>query len=277
MQRLDGSQSAVIFVVSDSIGETAEQVARAAASQFERCQPDIRRMPYVEDDRAILAVLDEAGRTDRSIIIYTMIVPRLRDLLAEEAHRRQIPAVDIMGPVMDAFATVMAGAPKLEPGLIRRLDEEYFRRIEALEFAVKYDDGKDPRGALRADVVLVGVSRSSKTPVSMYLAHRGYRTANVPLIPELEPPAELFMLKRGVVVGLTLDAEKLLEIRQERLKTIGLENNSQYANMGRILEELRYARSVFTRLGCPVIDVTHKAVEETANMVLEIMRKGEKR
>jgi regulator of PEP synthase PpsR (kinase-PPPase family) len=150
------------------------------------------------------------------------------------------------------------------------MDEMYYRRVEAVEFAVRYDDGKDPRGIELADIVLIGVSRTSKTPLSMYLAHKRIKVANVPLVPEVQPPEELFKAERGKVIGLTINLEQLNQIRTERLKTLGLEGQANYANPERILEELEYADRIMKRLGCPVIEVTNRAVEETASKILEI-------
>lgn len=267
------SEQPVIFVVSDSIGETAELVARAAVSQFNSGHVEIRRFPHVDSADAINEVIDQA-RQQKTIIAYTIIVPELRDHTRRAAEAAGVPGVDIMGPMMDALSLVIDVKPKLKPGLIHKLDEDYFRRIEAVEFAVKYDDGKDPRGALRADVVLVGVSRTSKTPVSMYLAHRRLKVANIPLVPEVPPPQEILLIPPGKVVGLTVSPEQLHSIREERLKTIGLRADANYANLERILQELEYADSVFKKLGCPVVDVTNKAVEETAVRVLEIINRG---
>ncbi len=259
----------IAFVLSDSIGETAEQVTRAAAAQFNAGHIEIRRVPHVHDREAIVEVIEEAKGL-KSIIVFTLIVPELRMFLLEEAHRHSILTVDIMGPMMAALGSLTYIEPKLQPGLMHRMDEEYFRRVEAVEFAVKYDDGKDPRGLLLAEVVLIGVSRTSKTPVSLYLAQRRHKVANVPLVPELPPPEELFSMPRNKVVGLTIKAESLIKIRQERLKTMGLGASASYAGTDRILRETAYAQEVFDRLRCPVVDVTDRAIEETANRVLEI-------
>lgn len=156
---------------------------------------------------------------------------------------------------------------------MRKLDDNYFRRVEAIEFAVKYDDGQDIRGARHADIVLIGVSRTSKTPLSMYLAHKKYKVANVPLVPEIEPPDELFDIPKNKLVGLVITPDKLNEIRAERLKSLGLTTQANYANLDRILEELDYADKVMKRLGCPIINVSNKAVEETADLILAILKK----
>jgi len=267
----------VVFLVSDSLGETAELVARAAASQFNGHRATFHRFPYVDRMETIETIVRRAREEPRSLIVHTLILEDLRRALNEKAQAAGIPVVDIMGPMMAAWMRVAERPPRLQPGLRHRLDEEYFRRVEAVEFAVKYDDGKDPRGLLQADIVLLGVSRTSKTPVSMYLAHRMYKVANVPLIPEVEPPPELYKVPRNRLVGLIIRPEALQRIRRERLKAIGLDEDASYGSMQRIQEELAYAQRIFRELGCPVIDVTNKAVEETANQVLEILARGERR
>ncbi|MFY9139145.1 MAG: pyruvate, water dikinase regulatory protein [Thermacetogeniaceae bacterium] len=269
-------ENTVIYVVSDSLGETAEFVARAAAIQFNANGTfEIRRVPYVNNKDTLEEVMEEASGTC-SIIAYTLVIPELRDELERLAKLHKIPAVDIMGPLMDALAKATSKAPKREVGLLHRLDDQYFRRVEAIEFAVKYDDGKDPRGLLYADVVLIGVSRTSKTPVSMYLAHKRIKAANVPIVPEVEPPAELLKIHPRKIIGLTIQPQLLLQIRQERLKSLGLTTDAEYANMNRIQKELAYADRLMAQLGCPVIDVSNKAIEETASMVLEVYYRGER-
>lgn len=163
--------------------------------------------------------------------------------------------------------------PRYEPGVIYRLDEDYFRKVEAIEFAVKYDDGRDPRGIIRADVVLIGVSRTSKTPLSQYLAHKRLKVANVPLVPEVEPPEELFKISPNKCIGLKISPEKLNSIRTERLKALGLKSEANYANINRIKEELAYSEKVMSRIGCPVVDVSNKAVEETANLISNMFQR----
>ena len=270
----DQRQPWSIFIVSDSIGETAELVARAAASQFNSGRFEIRRFPFVNDVQSAMAIIQQAAAS-RSAIVYTLVQPQLRAIVSDAAQALSIPAVDIMGPVIEAIGRVSEVPPRLEPGLSRRLDEEYFRRVEAVEFAVKHDDGKHPWGLLAADCVLLGVSRVSKTPVSMYLAHRKIKAANLPLVPELEPPAELSAVPAFRLVGLTAEPQYIHEIRRQRLKAIGLKPGSEYAELDRIVRELDYANSVFKNLGCHVIDVTRMAVEETASRILELLRQGE--
>lgn len=266
-----GSAHIVIYVISDSIGETAEQVSKASISQFNTEDYELRRFPYINEEQQIFEILEEA-KNERAAIVFTMVVPELRKILIDEARKLNIPCVDVMTPILNAMETVLQTPSRQEPGLIRKLDERYFKKVEAIEFAVKYDDGKDPRGLKQADIVLTGISRTSKTPLSMYLAHKNLKVANVPLVPEVLPPRELFEIQPRKIIGLTTSPMKLIEIRQERLKALGLKNEANYASMQRILEELEYAEEIMKKLGCPVIDVSTKAVEETAGIILEIFK-----
>ncbi|WP_205668505.1 pyruvate, water dikinase regulatory protein [Ammoniphilus sp. CFH 90114] len=261
-----------VFIVSDSVGETAEVVVKATASQFDGHAIDIRKFPYVEDEGTINELV-LAAKELKAIIAFTLVIPELRTHLKNTAKEQGVTAVDIMSPMIEAMEGVVRKKSKNQPGLVRQLDEEYFRKVEAIEFAVKYDDGRDPRGLLRADVVLIGVSRTSKTPLSMYLANKRYKVANVPLVPEVEPPEELFMIPVKKCIGLTISPDQLNMIRRERLKALGLASQANYASLERIMQELEYAEKVMKRIGCPVINVSNKAVEETSNLILEIIRK----
>lgn len=265
-----------IDVVSDSVGETAEFVAKAVATQFDGGDVEIRRNSYVEDMDDVEEVI-KAAKDACSIIAYTIVVPSLKDYLDKRANDEQILAVDLLEPLINVFKTRFNKEPHHRPGLTRKLDDDYFRKIEAVEFAVKYDDGKDPQALHKADIVLIGVSRTSKTPLSMYLAHKRFKVANIPLVPEVSPPDELFEIPRKNCVGLIISPGKLNEIRTERLKALGLSPQSNYADLERILGELEYADQIMKRVGCPVIDVSNKAVEETAGMILEILKKERSR
>lgn len=266
-------QLPIVYVVSDSVGETAEFVVRAAASQFDGGRVEIRRVSYVDDPEPIREVI-QAAKEVNGFVAFTLVLPHLREFIIEEAVRQDVYLVDIMGPMLQAFQNVFEMEPKRRPGLLHQMDDEYFRRVEAIEFAVKYDDGKDPRGLLRADLVLIGVSRTSKTPLSMYLAHKRLKCANVPLVPEVEPPEELFQISPRKVIGLTISPNELNLIRQERLKSLGLQAQANYASLDRILQELEYAEKLMKKIGCPVINVSNKAVEETASIVLDIVKRG---
>lgn len=260
-----------LFIVSDSVGETAELVVKAALSQFTFHDYEIRRFSFMSEEDQVLEMLEEAD-TKNSIVLFTMVVPAMRSFLVDEINKRNLLSVDLMAGLMDMLEERLAMKPLGEAGLIRKLDEQYFRRIEAIEFAVKYDDGKDPRGLQKADIVLIGISRTSKTPLSMYLAHRNIKVANVPLVPEVTLPKELFEVKPQKIIGLTTDPYRLIEIRKERIKALGLKDNANYASIQRIIEELEYADALMRKFGCPVIDVSARAVEESASIILEICR-----
>lgn len=263
----------VVFVVSDSMGETAQLMARAVLSQFPEAGLRLRRFSHIETLDAARKVV-EAARSQPTLLLFTVIVPEVRRFIQEEARRHGIVAVDIMGPALEGLEELTGRKALLEPGLIRRLDERYFRRVEAVEYAVQHDDGQNPAGYRKADVVLLGVSRSSKTPVSMYLANRGVKVANLPLLPEVPLPRELYRVPVHKIVGLIIRPEKLVEIRRERLRAMGNERGSEYADLRRIQEELAYARRIYRELGCDVLDVTDQAVEETAALVLERVNNG---
>ncbi|MEH6941222.1 pyruvate, water dikinase regulatory protein [Bacillus sp. JJ722] len=267
--------SPIIYVVSDSVGETAELVTKAAVSQFINSSITIKRIPYVEHREDIEEVISLAKLND-AIIAYTLVRPHDREYMKSRSIEEGIVAYDIIGPLMDTLQDTLNLSPVYEPGLVRKLDEDYFKRVEAIEFAVKYDDGRDPRGILRADIVLVGVSRTCKTPLSQYLAHKRFKVANVPLVPEVEPPEELFLVAPEKCIGLKISPEKLNNIRKERLKTLGLGDHAIYANLGRIKEELQYFDSIVEKLKCPVIDVTNKAVEETANNIITMIQNNKR-
>jgi len=266
-------QQPTIYALSDSIGETAELVARATASQFGIDNIDIIRVPYVNSVRQIKEVLKSAASTN-SVVCHTLVSPQLRAAMAELAKANSVRTVDIMGPMIHAVQETTDLTPKLQPGLMHKLDQEYYRRVEAVEFAVKYDDGKNPWGIPKADIVLIGVSRTSKTPLSMYLAHKRIKVANVPLVPEVPPPQELFQIPSKRIVGLVINPEKLNEIRAERLRTMGLGSDATYASIERINEELAHAKAIMNKLCCPVIDVSNKAIEEIANKILAIVQKA---
>ncbi|MBG0917364.1 pyruvate, water dikinase regulatory protein [Exiguobacterium profundum] len=257
----------LVFVVSDSVGETCELVVRAASIQFHENAIETLRIPFVEDEQTIIDVVTQA-KAQQAIIAFTLVNEEHRALLMRLGEAHQVKTVDLLGDLLDVLSSQLKEAPREKPGLIYRLDDDYFRKIEAMEFAVKYDDGRDPRGLKKADIVLVGVSRTSKTPLSQYLALKRYKVANVPLVPESRPPEELFDLPAERCVGLIISPEKLISIRMERLKSLGLKPEADYAQLERINRELEYARGIYERIGCDVIDVTNKAVEETAGIIL---------
>lgn len=262
-----------VFIVSDSTGETAELVCRAALSQFYGFDYEIERFPYVADERNVDELIRVAINEGASVIVYTLASSGLREYLKRRASEVGIFSVDVLGPLISSIEKASGMKATERPGLLRRMDEAYFRRIRAIEFAVKCDDGRYLPGIKNAEVVLIGVSRSSKTPVSMYLAYRGIFAANVPLVPEVDLPKELLEVDRKRIFGLTIAPEKLVQIRQERLKLMGLGPDVSYVKLERIIEELEYAEGVMRRLGVPIIDVTNRAIEETAHEIIHYLER----
>ncbi len=259
-----------IFVVSDSVGETGELTVRAVVSQF---RPNfdnvvIQRFPHVKSMDSIDKIVNMAKK-QKAVIIYTLVEREMRNKLYSTSVENQISAIDLLGPMMELIERSLNEQPLERPGIVHRLDEDYFKKIEAIEFAVKYDDGRDPRGIKLADIVLVGVSRTSKTPLSQYLAHKSLKVANVPLVPEIVPPSELYSVDPKKCFGLVISPDKLNNIRKERLKTLGLSDDAIYAQHSRIEQEIEHFYKIINKIGCEVIDVTNKAVEETANVILE--------
>ncbi|WP_170318233.1 pyruvate, water dikinase regulatory protein [Paenibacillus thalictri] len=261
-------QKLIIFVASDSAGETGEAVVKAAATQFYPKVVEIRRIAFIQDSGAI-ELLIQAAKREHAIIVFTLVVPELREYLLVKARKHHIKTIDLMGNLLQTMEHSFGQEARHKPGMIHPLDEDYFKKVEAVEFAVKYDDGRDFTGILQADIVLVGVSRTSKTPLSMFLAHKTYKVANVPLVPEITPPDLLYTVNNKKIFGLTINPDKLNKIRSERLKMLGLPGNASYANLERISQELEFAQQIMSRIGCTVIDVTNKAVEETASVILE--------
>jgi [pyruvate, water dikinase]-phosphate phosphotransferase / [pyruvate, water dikinase] kinase len=258
----------IVYVVSDSAGETGEHAVRAAAAQFHPLSVQIRRAAFIQSQEAIDAVLT-AAQEDQGIVLYTLVIPHLRDYMVEQANVRKVSVIDLLGSLIEHLEERLGRESRHEPGLNHVLDANYFRKVEAVEFAVRYDDARDVTGIHKADIVLIGVSRTSKTPLSMVLAHQTFKVANVPLVPELVPPKELFTVSSSKVVGLSINMETLNAIRKERLKALGLPDTASYATAERIRRELDHADQVMRKIGCMVIDVSNKAVEETASLIVE--------
>ena len=263
-----------VYIISDSLGETGEQVAKAAISQFELDDYEIKRFPYVLNLKLLSEILKEASNESNAVLFYTLVDKEFIEYIKDFTAESGLIAVDLLSPLIAAIRESTHLEPAREPGTIRKLDEAYFKRVEAIEFAVKYDDGKDPRGLSKADVVILGISRTSKTPLSMYLANKNIKVANVPLVPESVPPKEIYEVPAKRVIGLTNSPTKLNEIREERLKALGLPKGSSYASMERILDEIDYAKKIMKKIGCPIIDVSNKAIEETAELIISILKRN---
>src|SRR4051794_11140242 len=258
-------QAVELHVISDSTGETAVRLVHALEAQFPDQEFEEIRHPRVETvDDLQLALNRAKGRP--AVIVYTLVHPELREAARALCRRYRLHYCDLLGHPIDAVAKVAGVAAQMTPGARAPLDSSYFKRMAAIEFAVKYDDGVGA-GLYEADVVLVGVSRTSKTPLSMYLGYLGYKTANVPIVKGIEPPKELFEVDAARVIGLTIEAERLAEIRTERARRLG-GTHRKYTELASIYEELDEAAVIQRRLKCPVIDTSELSIEETAARVI---------
>ena len=265
-----------IYVISDSVGITAQTLVRAAASQFEEPDPNIELLSEVRSFDEVRDFLNHQrvmhrrahGMTEM-LLFYTLVEKDIiRQLDEYLALAPEIVAVDLMGDAIDAIARVSGVAPHALPGGVHATNERYFQRISALEFTLAHDDGLLPQDLPSAEIVIIGVSRTSKTPTSIYLGLEGYRVANIPLVAHIPPPKELFDVDRTRIFGLITSESTLVDIRRQRIGP-GMSATSAYANVEAVREELREARALMSRLGCTVINTQNRAIEETAR---EIMR-----
>lgn len=258
-----------IHVVSDATGETATRVVMAVERQFPDLQFEVVRHPRITSaDDVQLAAARARGR--RAVIVYTLVDPGFREAMRTLCKRYRLHYCDVLGHPIDAVARVSGLPAKGEPGARPVLDSSYFKRVEAIEFAVQADDGVGASRLKEADVVLVGVSRTSKTPISIYLGYLGYKAANVPIVKGIEPPAELWEIDPARIVGVTLKPELLAEIRELRVRQMRGTKRS-YAELSEIYDELEEAEAIFRGLGCPVIEVSTLAIEETAYRIIRLV------
>ena len=269
-------ESLNVYVLSDYIVETVEGLAKSVIEQFDIESYTMQCHPYVNDIENADSIIDSILEPENSVIIYTIFNTQIKERIYEKCKVLNIASIDIYDNILNRFEQLLGYPPKNLNNSAKKMDKSYFSRIEAVEFAVKYDDGKDYRGILEADIVLIGISRTSKTPLSMYLAHKALKVANVPLVPEATLPKELFEIDKARIIGLVANPKKLNEIRIERLKALGLDGNAVYADMERIDDELAYANQVFERLGCKTINVSNNAIEETAEIILNHYRTSHK-
>ncbi len=258
-----------VLVLSDSTGRTGEMLVRAALAQFQGTEVDLEVIPRVQDRHRLLPIMRRASILE-GVVVYTMVSPELRRAVMEEGMNHGVPTVDVMGPLLTRLSDLLEISPLARPGLFRQLDEEYFRRIESIDFAVKHDDGAGLDTLDKAEIVLVGVSRSSKTPLSIYLSYRGWKVANVPFVPGIPLPPQLDEIDQRRVVALVVNPAALQAIRKERERNLG-KSLEGYTDLALIREEMRQARRVFEEKGWPLLDVTQKSIEESATEIMKII------
>ncbi len=259
-----------IHLVSDATGETLHNVARACLAQFEGVPVQEHLWPLVRTETTLRLVLDHV-RSHPGIVIYTMVNTKLRTELRRECTQLGVRTVSVLEPVMRALTTLFGTGGTNQPGRQHALDADYFHRIEAMEYVLNHDDGQAVGGLEQADVILVGVSRTSKTPTSIYLANRGVKAANVPFVPGIPLPPRLAALKGPLVVGLTSAPDRLVQLRRNRLLMLKQEEHTAYVDLDEVKREVAEARRTFAKHAWPVIDVTRRSIEETAAAVIQLL------
>lgn len=257
-----------IIIISDSAGETAFNNAQAAAVQFPGAEINYRRYPFITDQKKLDKTLDEIEQYPNLVIVYSLVDEKLQLPIIKYAREHKAKYIDILSPIIEAISQTTHLKPEGLVGANHQLTTKYFNRISAMEFAVMYDDGKDPRGFLEADVVLLGVSRTSKTPLSLLLANKGLKVANLPLVPQTHIPKEIYEIDPKKIIGLTNDPKVLNRIRRQRMISYGMDPDTTYSNMDSINEELESAMALYKKLGCFVINVAERSIEETAALIM---------
>ncbi len=262
-------RSHMVYVVSDATGGTARRVVDAALMQFQDAVVSVEQVPGVREVAEVKKLVKQAAKT-RGTIVHTLALPDLRRVMLTEGRRRHVVTIDLMGPLLSRLSETLELDPLAQPGLLVQLDESYFERIGAIDFAVRHDDGRNAEDLVRADLVLVGVSRTSKTPISIFLAYRGWRVANVPIIADMEPPPGLSRVDRGRIIALTIQAERLVKLRQVRQSRMARGLVMGYAHPDHVQQELDWAELLTRRGRWPTVDVTNKSIEECAAEIIAL-------
>ena len=256
-----------IFILSDTVGDISEKVIFAVMSQFPNVkEKEIKKYPFLDNLSDLTSVLNDA-KNEQAVVVSTLINHELSEAAKDYTDANNLFFVDYLYPLMKVLSDKLDEKPIYQSSALHALDEQYFDRISAIEFAVKYDDGKNPRGFLKSDIVLLGISRTSKTPLSMYLANHSYKVSNLPLIPEVEVAPEIFEVPSEKIFGLVASPEYIMNVRSERVKLMGLASESTYNNMQRIKQELSYAEELYDKLGATVINMENRSIEETAQQI----------
>ena len=258
-----------LHLLSDSTGETLENIAKAALAQYDDVETVRHFWPMVRTEAHLDRILQEIAQNP-GLVIFTLVNPQTRRALEGRCHALGLPMVAPLDPVNDALSGLLGQQAKARPGRQHVLDAAYFARVDAIQFTIAHDDGIAWEEWEEADIVLAGVSRSSKTPTSIYLANRGYKTANIPVVVESPPPALLYQLKNPLVVGLTTSADRLIAIRRNRLLSLNQAPETDYVNGEAVAREIAFARRMFADNGWPVIDVTRRSIEETAAAIISL-------
>ena len=260
--------SLTIMVLSDSVGGTASNVVHAALAQFPDTDYELKNFPFIRQEDQLNSVLEKAKRYD-AVVLHTFVDPFMVETIETYCSENNIKCIDVISPLISEVASRTDTMPQHKPGAKHKMDDKYFNRIAALEFAVQYDDGKDPSGFLEADIVILGISRTSKTPLSIYMANQGYKVANLPLMPESRLPDEIWQVDSNRMIGLTNEEEMLSNIRRERMISYGMDPETPYSSKERIRKEIEYAEELYKKLDCQIINVSSKSIEETSAIIID--------
>jgi len=265
------SNSYQIYLISDSTGETLDRVFLAIKAQFKNIEYDVKSYFFTRTENQVIKILEEAKKNKNSIILYTIVDSSLAKFLANESNEKKIPCFGVLGNLILSFSKLLNQQASHVPSGQHALNEEYYERIEAIQFTMNHDDGNMVDELEKSDLILLGVSRTSKTPTSIYLANKGFKTSNIPLVNERSIPESLKNKpKMACVVGLTTEAERLVDIRKNRMMTLKERENTSYTDIKKIKEEVEEAKKTFTKYKWPTIDVTRKSVEEVAASIIKI-------
>ncbi len=261
-----------IYIISDGTGETAATMIRAALVQYQDAEINIVRSKNVRTESQVESVIADAFE-NQGIIIHTVVSPQLKQVIQEQSAAKGLLSVDLIGPLLQTLDEYFGGGPgQRSVGILRMVDDRYFKRIEAIEYTVKHDDGKCLTDLNEADIILVGISRTSKTPLSIFLSHKGWKVANIPLVLNSKLPKELFEVDQRKIVGLLIDTDSLSKIRRNRLEKFGQDPGGEYARIGYIEKEIEYAQDLFRQnRRWPVFNVTERALEETAAEIVRVI------
>ena len=259
-----------LHLLSDSTGETLENIAKAALAQYDDVETIRHFWPMVRSEVHLDRILQEIAHNP-GLVLFTLVSGEMRRALETRCRALGLPAVAPLDAVNHALSGLLGQQAKARPGRQHALDEAYFDRVDAIQFTIAHDDGVNWENWEEADIVLAGVSRTSKTPTSIYLANRGYKTANIPIVPESPPPDKLFHLKHPLVVGLTTSADRLIQVRRNRLLSLNQSAETAYVEQEAVQREVAYARRMFADNGWPVIDVTRRSIEETAAAIIALV------
>jgi len=260
-----------IYLISDSTGETLDRIFLALKAQFENIDYQINQFSFTRTKTQIKKIIENAETNKNPIILYTIVNSKLAKFLSEESNKKKIPCFGVLGDLILSFSKLLNQKASHEPSGQHVLNKEYYDRIEAIQFTMNHDDGNNIEDIEKSDIVLLGVSRTSKTPTSIYLANRGYKTSNIPLVNEKSIPEKMTkLIFKSCVVGLTTEADRLFDIRKNRLTSLKESDNTEYININEIKKELESSKKIFRKNNWPIIDVTRKSVEETAASIIKI-------